>query len=319
MAKRPRKECDSMNLRLQLGRTRNERDKNNSAHPGQGRKLFKVIPTVLFLCAFILFCIAGLYSGLTVTSYALDYEALPEAFEGYTVIGIADLHGHRFGEGQEKLISAIKAQHPDLIVLLGDIIDKRDSNTENVRELLQGIAGLSPIYAVAGNHEFENPVIFQELLQLYREYGVIYLDDEAAWIEKDSQYIVICGGKISNDDQGNFWIDNNARPEAEESFNILLHHFGNKFNQISDQYNLVLSGHIHGGVVRLFGRGLLGNDISFLPKYDRGVFRKESGSVMALSAGLGDSGLPRFFNRREIVRITLENHKEGEHTEGISS
>lgn len=261
------------------------------------------------LCLLVLLLAPWFYNPLTVTSYYLDFDKLPANFDGYKIAVIADLHNLGFGKNQKKLIELIFEQNPDIIVLAGDIIDKRSSDMTNVEDLLKGISDKFPIYAIPGNHDYYRSSRFDKLSGLYREYGVIFMDGDTVPVERDGQLVVLSSAELKHWVRGDIYsIDKSPTPVYKNEFNILLHHFGNEFDIISDDYDLVLSGHVHGGVIRLFSRGLFNTmrKKPFFPKYSKGVYRKESGSIMVLSAGLGDSIVPRFNNHREIVMVNLK-------------
>ena len=260
------------------------------------------------LCLLVLLILPKFHNPLTVTSYSLYFPKLPSNFDGFKIVLIADLHSYSFGSAQDKLIERILEQAPDVVVLAGDVIDKRDNEMTNVEALLAGITGMFPIYAVPGNHDYNTTERFNKLFALYREYGVIFFDGRTVVIEREDQLIAFSSPELKHFTPGDIYsIDKSPTPVHKNEFNILMHHFGNEFDLISDEYDLMLSGHVHGGLIRLFGKGLINASIkkSFFPKYSKGVYRKESGSVMVLSAGLGNAILPRFNNPREIVAITL--------------
>ena len=261
---------------------------------------------ILFLPLLVLCIAPWLFSCLSVTSYDVGFSGLPENFDGFKIAVITDFHNDRFGKNQTKLIKPVLEQNPDMVVLVGDTLDKGDRDIKNVRTFLAGIQGISPVYATAGNHEFENPALFTELLNAYREYGVVFLDGQTVLLEREDQQIAISSQKLVPGPRKAYWINNDTKPLNKNSFNIFLHHFGNEFDMISDEYDLVISGHIHGGIIRIFKTGLFGQGKKLIfPKYSKGVYRKESGSVMVLSGGLGSTVFPRINNRREIVIITL--------------
>ena len=91
-------------------------------------------------------------------------------------------------------------------------------------------------------------------------------------------------------------------------FNILLYHGTDKFDGIAPyNYDLVLSGHTHGGIVCLpFIGGIISNQKELFPKYDSGVYTSGL-STMISSRGLGDASIPRFHNPREVICITLHH------------
>jgi len=257
------------------------------------------------LIAFIM--IPLFYGCLSVSSYNVNSLKIPPSFNEFRIVLVADLHSRNFGKNQDLLIERIVQQNPDIVVLAGDIISSKDRNVTNVRALLQGISGLCPVYAAAGNHEFDNPVLFPELIDVYREYGVVFLDGNTVEIKKADQVIALSSTKLYPKTKGVYWLADETTPLYKNEFNILLHHFGNEFNIISEEYDLVLAGHVHGGIIRIFGVGLLGNRNSpFFPKYTKGLYQKQSGSIMVLSAGLGNAGIPRINNPREIAVIVLK-------------
>ena len=268
---------------------------------------FIFIPLILFIPA--LFIIPKFHDPLTVTSYTLDFKKLPSKFDGFKILVLADLHGHLFGEKQEELINVILGEAPDIIVCPGDLMDKNNSDMTSIRLLLEGISGKFPIYMVPGNHDYVTTKRFDELLQLIRhEHGVVFSDGRTMRVRREDQMIVLTSLKLLEYKPENpYSIDVCPPPVYKDEFNILMHHFGNEFDILSDEYDLVLAGHVHGGLFRLFGKGLVNASTKnpFFPKYSKGVYRKKSGSVMVLSAGLGDTFLPRFNNPREIVVITL--------------
>ena len=270
------------------------------------------IAILISLCLLVLFLIPWFFNPLIVTSYYPEFEKLPINFDGFKIAVIADLHSHRFGKKQEKLIELILKQNPDIVVLAGDVINRRDRNMTNVNDFLAGISGKFPVYAIPGNHDYFYPKKFEKLFNLYNEYGVICIDGDTELMERGDQLIVISSPKMKRPKRGDIYsIDKSPTPVYNHEFNILLHHFGNEFDIISDEYDLVLSGHVHGGLVRIFNKGLFNTmkRSPFFPKYSKGIYRKESGSIMVLSAGLGNAIIPRFNNPREIVMVTLKVKK----------
>ena len=266
----------------------------------------KLLIWLFGLTALALLCATGLFgNGLITRAYSLSYTNLPPQMDGLTILSLADLHTHVFGENQRELIEAVNAQSPDLIILTGDVVDKRTTDIGPVCDLLSGISKTAPIYAISGNHEQSNLELFEALKALYREYDVQFMDGESVLFERDGAAIEIIGATILRNESGHFWADNSQHPQTVSRFSLLLDHYGDEFDDISDQYDLILTGHAHGGIVRIFGLGLFTNMGSLFPKYTRGAYTKNNGSTMVLSAGLGDSILPRFQNPRELVKVVL--------------
>lgn len=261
---------------------------------------------IFTVCAAVFFTV-GLYSALETTGYTVTSKRLPPEFDGFRIVLLSDFHLQAFGEREKGLIDAIWEEKPDMIALAGDIMDSDKGSMDRVRELLEGIYGKVQVYGVAGNHELENADRFRELRELYSLHGIVYLDGSSAEIRRGGASIRIFAPKTVQAIPGSYWVDF-SQPKADpESYNILLNHYGDKFDEAAPYgYDLVLSGHVHGGVIRTpFTRGLLGNDGLF-PKYDAGMYRAGQ-STMILSRGLGDTVIPRLYNRRELVVITLKS------------
>lgn len=275
------------------------------------KKNRRKLPLLLFLI-FSIYIIFGLYKGLKVTHYTISSPNLPKAFDGYKICHISDLHCSYFGEHHEKLIEKIQDFEPDIIVLTGDIIDYKNRDFDCVEELLKGIVNIAPCYCVFGNHEYVDYEVLSTMHSLMQQYGITEFENEGTTITKDGENINLFGLKYTGSYSEDLSIEEILKlklPKADEdTFSILLNHTGNQFDPISEYgYELVLSGHTHGGIIRLpFVGGILSNDRSFFPKYDGGLFEK-NGSTMILSRGLGESNpIPRFYNRRELVFITLK-------------
>jgi len=260
---------------------------------------------LLALCATFTFLTVGFYDKLECNTFRIGSSKLPPAFDGFRIVVIADLHGYAFGAVQETLLAAVEKEAPDMIALCGDIMDRDDTSLDNVEALLAGIMKIAPVYAIPGNHEMGNISLFAQLIAMYEAYGVVYMDGQSMEITRGEASITINSGRLRMGGIGPGWIT--AVPAADENaYNILLYHFGDAFNTVSRcGHDLVLAGHTHGGLVRLFGKGMFNTNGSLFVQYDKGLFR-ENGSTMVLSSGLGDSGFPRFYNRRELVTVILE-------------
>lgn len=90
---------------------------------------------------------------LTVTEYTVESDALPAFFDGYTIVQVSDLHNASFGEGNEKMLTLIEEQKPDLIALTGDLLDASHTDAETAVEFAEKAVAIAPVYMVTGNHE----------------------------------------------------------------------------------------------------------------------------------------------------------------------
>ena len=117
-------------------------------------------------------------NGLTVSRYEYRSPKVGAALDGATVVQISDLHNHRFGEGQGRLLAAVAGLEPDLVVITGDMVDCHRTDPAPALELVRGLVALAPVYYVTGNHEWVlSSQIRGELLTGLEETGATVLED----------------------------------------------------------------------------------------------------------------------------------------------
>lgn len=266
-----------------------------------------LIPLVILLIS--VYVISGFINPLTVTDYSYTSTKVPSAFDGFKIVHISDFHCKEFGYQEEDLIHTIREAKPDIIFFTGDSIDAKHT-IDNYHYLLSGIYGIAPIYYINGNHEYDPLAPYDEMLALHEEFHVIDLNDSSVVLTQGNDSILISGLDFRDTMRG---LRSGIDYANTSIFNILLYHGTDKFDGIAPyNYDLVLSGHTHGGIVCLpFIGGLIANQKELFPKYDSGIFTVGN-STMISSRGLGDASVPRFHNPREVVTITL-------HTAGSAS
>lgn len=261
---------------------------------------------VLILCVIVilLYIISGFYNPLVLTRYDYTSSKVPEGFDGYRIVHISDFHCKEFGDGESDLIAMIRNAEPDLILFTGDSIDDEHS-LDNYRDLITGIYDVAPIYYVNGNHEYDASAPLAEMKELNEKYQVHDLNDASVVVEHNGDSILLSGLDFRLTMRG---LRNNIDYANTTMFNILLYHGTDKFDGIAPyNYDLVLSGHTHGGIVCLpFIGGIISNQKELFPKYDSGVYTSGL-STMISSRGLGDASIPRFHNPREVICITLHH------------
>ncbi|HHW58288.1 MAG TPA: metallophosphoesterase [Clostridia bacterium] len=256
---------------------------------------------------------------ITVTNITVKSHKLPEAFDGYKIVHLSDLHSKEFGKRQKNLVKKIEDAQPDLIVFTGDLIDSSHFDAEVSLKLIRQIVKIAPTYFVTGNHEWWSGN-FNVLEKVLKENGVHVLRNTYARIVKDKDEIYIIGIDDPASTQEIYEetkiVENEIKQavngiEENEAFKILLSHRPEMFTLYSKYgFDLVLSGHAHGGQVRLpFIGGLIAPNQGFFPKYTSGECKKGS-CTMIVSRGLGNSIIPqRIFNHPEIVVLTLSKEK----------
>ena len=271
---------------------------------------------LLFLLA--LSVLAGLYvhwsnTALQVSSFYPAFHDLPRGFDGCRLVVLGDLHSAFFGEKNEELLAAVRAQEPEYIFLVGDLVDAfRDIPEGYAGETAAGLAAIAPTYYVTGNHEWAVGDV-PELKKNLEDQGVTVLSNQFVTLERRGDTILLAG----IDDPNGYADQKTPEALAEEvraawpytdPFWILLahrnDHFPNQYSLLGA--DLVVSGHGHGGVIRLpFTDGLVSTDRTFFPSYTAGLYAK-NGSTLFVTRGLGNTGFSfRLFNRPEVAVVTL--------------
>ena len=258
-------------------------------------------------------CITASCSSISTKTYAINTPLLEEQ-SVIKIVLISDLHSTIFGKDQSILIDMVKEIVPDLIILSGDIIDDVVPVT-GTRLLLSGISGMAPIYYVTGNHEYWSRSI-QAIREELMSYGVIILSDSYVKVEINNNEIIIAG--IEDPDKKDYETpDYNQDASMEEAFReldnvplykILIAHRPEKIESYQKySFDLILSGHTHGGQVRLppLINGLYAPHQGLFPKYAGGIYTHEN-LTHIVSRGLSvNPKLPRIFNPPELVVIVL--------------
>ncbi len=254
-------------------------------------------------------------TSIQVTEININSEKIPEAFHGFRIVQVSDLHNTEFAESQSTLLSFIKNAVPDLIAVTGDLIDSRFTDMEIAMEFIHGVTDIAPVYYVTGNHEARTDE-YSKLAEQLEQAGVVILNDESIEIEHGSEAIRLMGvndpdftaqGDADAEDAYVMDAKLKAMLTGESTYTVLLSHRPELFDVYADNnIDLVLSGHAHGGQFRLpFVGGLVAPDQGFFPQYSEGVYEK-SRTKMVVSRGLGNSIFPiRINNPPELVVITL--------------
>lgn len=241
-------------------------------------------------------------------------NGIPEAFDAYRIVQISDLHDAQIGENNEKLIAMTAETEPDCIVLTGDFVDSSRFHPELSLSVAESLVKIAPVYYVSGNHEAILPdEDYQALTDGLRGLGVCVLEDESAELTRDGQSIRLIGLTDIGFHPGTLEEKKDALRTAlsallpEDEFSVTLAHRP----ELMDVYTecgapLVLSGHAHGGQIRLPGiGGLIAPGQGLFPKYTEGKY-EENGTTLVVSRGIGNSVLPlRVNDRPQIVVVQL--------------
>ena len=277
-----------------------------------------LIGFIILACVFCLISICYAITHFHKVYYRLSSDKISKPVK---FVLLSDLHDKSFGKENEKLIKAIESEQPDAILMAGDMLTASLDRAPQVAEKL--CAKLAQKYSVfygIGNHEakqkWSKPYYkdaYEVLLQKLTEMGVTVLED--AHITYGQTSICIYGldlekkyykrGKTVSMDAD--YMTQKLGEANKEQYNILLAHNPEYFDAYASwEADLVLSGHLHGGLIRLpWLGGLIAPSLRFFPKYDGGLFKK-NGTDFIVSRGLGFHNLGlRMWNQGELVVIEI--------------
>ena len=249
---------------------------------------------------------------LQVETVELFFESLPPQFDGLRVAELSDLHGRSFGKNNVRLLRTLQKARPDMICICGDLFDEKTDLTM-LEPLLTGLTDIAPVYYVTGNHEWQVKNL-REILQKMRAWGVTVLENEERVLSRGGAEMVVAG---VHDPCGPYDMKTPAalvrelRSAQGNDFILMLSHRNDELTMWSQLgVQLVLSGHCHGGVVRLpFMGGVFGTRRELFPEYDAGVYRQD-GTTLFVSRGLGYTNVHfRLFNRPHVPIMILRSGK----------
>lgn len=288
-------------------------------------KIIYGILLILFIIVVIL-VIASLISNFFIdtTQYIITSKKIPVEFDGYKILQLSDLHNFSFGKNNNRLLKEIEEINPDIIVMTGDMVNSNSKKYDVFYSLAENISKKYTVYYIMGNHEMrltkkQQKDIFSKL----KSFGINVLDNDQTIISKGTETIKLYGlhqpitsykNALKNDNETDFTLEQlkQTLPNINsENFNILLSHSPFDFETFEKWgADLVLSGHVHGGLIRLpFIGGILSPERTLFPKYDAGEFSINN-SKMIVNRGLGNGTINlRFFNNPEVCVIKLEHKK----------
>lgn len=256
----------------------------------------------------------GISDELKIQTYDID---APEINNNIRIAFISDLHSNNYGENMELVIDAIDGQNPDILLLGGDLFNYENGD-ENTEAFLKGITGRYPCYYATGNHEFWcGEELYLKKMKMLDKYEIDRLSGESEVITVNGEKFNLCG--VDDPDAPDYTttitesfeeqLKNTAEITDNGNYTILLSHRPERINDYSQyDFDLVLSGHAHGGQWRFppLINGLYAPHQGLFPKYAGGEYN-ENGTEMIVSRGLAieATSLPRVYNRPEIVIIDL--------------
>lgn len=245
-----------------------------------------------------------------VLSYTLEFDDLPEAFDGYRITQISDIHSGSFDNHKkiEYAVDLINQQESDTILFTGDLVNNLASEMDDWSDLFSTLKAKDGVYSVLGNHDYGDYVDWasalekennlHQLKEVQRKMGWKLLLNEHTSIIRGEDKINLVG--VENWGKGGFVkhgdLDKAAEGLSKEDFKILLSHdpsyWQEKIKSDKKHYQLTLSGHTHG---MQFGIEIPGwikwSPIKYRYENWAGIY-KEMGRYINVNRGFGFLGYP---------------------------
>ena len=264
-----------------------------------------------------------------VTKYQICTSKINPHMKPKRMIFLSDLHNHEYGQNNIRLLQAVKAACPDLILIGGDmLVGKRGRSAKAALQFVSQLPKIAPVYYANGNHEQrmkENPEKYVRVYERYREIlqnaGVHFLENDSLELHLDGFHVRLTGLELPMETYEKFKYSHvrkedivlqvgeirkemlDSAEEEESVYEILLAHNPTYYSAYKEWgADLVLSGHLHGGIARIPGwRGVITPQAFLFPKYS-GEMTEEDGQTIIVSRGLGTHTINfRLFNRPEMV------------------
>lgn len=291
-------------------------------------EILLIIVGILCICLIVVCIISAIENRkLVITHYHISSPKIPPSFHNCRVVVLADLHNANFGERNQKLLQMIREQKPDYILIAGDMmVGKPGQSTDVPAHLITELAKEFPVYYGKGNHEARVAEDSKEYGTLWEDYqrkldgAVTWLSNERVKLIRGESFLWLYGLDMDMKYYKRFqhvpmepdYLTKKLGQSDQEVFQILLAHNPDYFPMYASWgADLVLSGHLHGGLVRIpWLGGVISPMFLFFPEYDKGRYERE-GHVMLLSGGLGNHTLKfRVNNLPEILVVELSNTEE---------
>lgn len=246
----------------------------------------------------------------------IETRRFPKEFDGLRIVIISDLHKKIFGKNNYRLIDEIKKQKPDMIFFPGDLISRYETSIKTQKSLICELLKVAPVYYTYGNHEVDAD---EEIRDEINDLGMTMLLNDSVRVEKNGGSINIAGvyfePEFYKNKKGGY--RNLPRVTCQEikkrldnkpdGFTFLLCHNPDYFPACAKWgADITVSGHIHGGVIRIGKIGLLHPERKLFPKYSSGVY-KLGEKALVVSRGLGKF---RINNAPEVLVLTIKTNTD---------
>ena len=289
--------------------------------------MIKII--LIIVAVFIVYCLIEMIRELRdfrVTKYRICSQKLNGIKKEKKIIFLSDLHNRMYGEENERLLESIRNQHPDLILIGGDMLVRKDGNFyDKTVHFLAKLPGICPVYCANGNHEQKLKELPDKYEQSYEEYkkaltasGINMLENASETVKLDEVPVKLSGLEIPLGAYARFGkkelslkeITDRIGEHGDDYQILLAHHPGYMKEYLAYGADLILGGHYHGCVVQLPGiGGVISTNFTLFPKYSGGIY-PEGEQIAVVSRGLGTHSVPlRLWNWPELIVLELSGNE----------
>lgn len=289
--------------------------------------MIKII--LIIVAAFIVYCLIEMIRELRdfrVTKYRICSQKLNGIKREKKIIFLSDLHNRMYGEENERLLESIRNQHPDLILIGGDMLVRKDGNSyDKTVHFLAKLPGICPVYCANGNHEQKLKELPDKYEQSYEEYkkaltasGIHMLENASETVKLDEVPVKLSGLEIPLGAYARFGkkelslkeITDRIGEHGDDYQILLAHHPGYMKEYLAYGADLILGGHYHGCVVQLpWIGGVISTNFTLFPKYSGGIYQ-EGEQTAVVSRGLGTHSVPlRLWNWPELIVLELSGNE----------
>lgn len=289
--------------------------------------MIKII--LIIVAVFIVYCLIEMIRELRdfrVTKYRICSQKLNGIKREKKLIFLSDLHNRMYGEENERLLESIRNQHPDLILIGGDMLVRKDGNSyDKTVHFLAKLPGICPVYCANGNHEQKLKELPDKYEQSYEEYkkaltasGIHMLENASETVKLEEVPVKLSGLEIPLGTYARFGkkelslkeITDRIGEHGDDYQILLAHHPGYMKEYLAYGADLILGGHYHGCVVQLPGiGGVISTNFTLFPKYSGGIY-PEGEQTAVVSRGLGTHSVPlRLWNWPELIVLELSGNE----------
>ena len=289
--------------------------------------MIKII--LIIVAVFIVYCLIEMIRELRdfrVTKDRICSQKLNGIKREKKIIFLSDLHNRMYGEENERLLESIRNQHPDLILIGGDMLVRKDGNSyDKTVHFLAKLPGICPVYCANGNHEQKLKELPDKYEQSYEEYkkaltasGIHMLENASETVKLDEVPVKLSGLEIPLGAYARFGkkelslkeITDRIGEHGDDYQILLAHHPGYMKEYLAYGADLILGGHYHGCVVQLpWIGGVISTNFTLFPKYSGGIYQ-EGEQTAVVSRGLGTHSVPlRLWNWPELIVLELSGNE----------